>query len=87
MEEIDLDQIAREAADPNSIKASLDTGIRKIFEDKSKLPQQKRKDDQEEEEKSHVTKKGKVSKTFCQIDKIFVLTQSFESTFIWAMHN
>ena len=43
LEEVDLDQIAREAADPNSIKESLDTGIRKIFQDKTKLQPQKKR--------------------------------------------
>ena len=92
LEEIDLEKIAREALDPNSVKCS-DSTLKKIFREERKFkPREPREREPREGEERKVpqcptTKKGKVSKTMCEIDKIYVLTQSFESTFIWLMHN
>ena len=63
-----MEKLAKEATDPESIEAS----IKRIYESRSVA--YRKPITKEDMPKPDGTKKGRVSKTFCQVDQIHIMT-------------
>lgn len=82
LQEEDVEQVARDAQDPESASLSVRDG----FDSKTlEVPRSKRQEHCDSDVPE--TKQGKVKRAFNQFDQIFTVTQNFETTFVWAMHN